>query len=152
MARHGEKSPSGARSGRGHARTATPESSERGREGRRSGPVEAIFQELVRRAATAGFSSFFMTEETLRRAFARVVPREWVDFAASQSSEMRKELLDRLSREFGAWLRALDPEALQRIVLQTLLEDYEFTVKIEISAQRRSGEGAVSLKLLPRRK
>ena len=117
---------------------------------RRTG-VESLFQEFVRRTATLGLSGFFLTEEALRRAFGDVVPKEWVKYAAKQSAEMRSEVLDRVSAEFGQWLRSLDAEELQRSVLRTLLEHYDLQIQLEISARPRSGERS-SLELVPRRK
>ena len=35
--------------------------------------------------------------------------REWVEYIVTQSDKTRNELLDRLSREFGRMLSALDP-------------------------------------------
>lgn len=114
--------------------------------------VEALFQEFVRRAATLGLSGFVLTEEAVRRAFGDVVPKEWVQYATEQSSEMRRELMDRIAQEFGAWLRDLDSEKVQRTLLQTLLDDYDFSVSIEISAKPRDGDNRAQLELVPRRK
>ena len=33
-------------------------------------PLEGLFQEIIRRGASLGFSSFFLTEEAIRRAFS----------------------------------------------------------------------------------
>lgn len=121
-----------------------------GPDDRRTG-AESLFQEFVRRTATLGLSGFFLTEEALRRAFGDVVPKEWVKYAAGQSAQMRHELLDRVSAEFGEWLRSLDAEELQRSVMRTLLEHYDLQIQLEISARPRSGERA-SLELIPRRK
>lgn len=114
--------------------------------------METLVQEAIRRAAALGLSGFVLTEEALRRAFADTVPREWVDYASSQGSQVRRELLDRISAEFGSWLRELDPEALQRAVLDTLLREYDFELRIEISARPRRGAQAASLSLARKRK
>ena len=107
-------------------------------EGRRPGTVEALFQELIRRAATIGLGGFFLTEEALRRALVDVVPPDWVQFVVRQSQDMRGELIDRLAREFGAWMRTVDPQTLAR----NLLEDYELSIRIEISTKTSRHDGA----------
>jgi hypothetical protein len=91
---------------------------------------------VVRRAATIGLGGFFLTEEAIRRAFAEVVPQDWVQFFVRQNEEMRRELLDRMVREFGDWLRGVDPTSLAR----SMLEDFDFSLRIELSAQPRSGD------------
>ncbi len=92
---------------------------------------------MVRRAATIGFGGFFLTEEAIRRAFAEVVPQEWVQFFVRQNEEMRRELLDRMVREFGEWLRGVDITSLAR----SMLEGFDFSLRIELSAHPRPPEG-----------
>ena len=115
------------------------------------GALESAFLEIVRRAATIGFSSLFTTEEAIRKALAQSVPSEWADYVAEQSAEVRQELFDRLIREFGLWLQRADPADLQRSLVQTLLQDYEFTLKIEIVANPREDAHEGSLRVLARR-
>ena len=91
--------------------------------------MEAIFQETVRRAAGLGFSSFFLTEEALRRAFSEAAPRDWVEYFSSQSDEIRKQVIDRALMEFGDWLKKIDPKEL----LETLVAEHDFNVNIQIS-------------------
>jgi hypothetical protein len=98
--------------------------------------VEGLVQEVVRRAATIGLGGFFLTEEAIRHAFAEVVPQEWVQFFVRQNEEMRRELLDRMVREFGDWLRGVDPVSLAR----AMLEGFDFSLRIELSAHPRSPE------------
>ena len=64
---------------------------------RRGLPFESLIQEAIRRAASLGFSSFFLTEEAIRKAFSDAVPREWVDYVGKQGDEVRGELIDRLA-------------------------------------------------------
>jgi len=73
---------------------------------RRAGPLEGFFQEAVRRAANLGISTFFTTEEAVRRAFSESVPPDWLEYLNRQGTDLRSELLDRMSREFGEWLPA----------------------------------------------
>jgi hypothetical protein len=118
---------------------------------RRFGPLESLYQELVRRTASLGLSSFVLTEEALRKAFSESLPQDWVEYLARQGTDTRKELLEALIREFGDWLRKIDPETLQRTVLHTLLEDFELSFEIKVSAKPR-GDPERSLELVrPRR-
>ena len=97
---------------------------------RRSGPLEYLFREAIRRTASLGFSSFFLTEEALRRAFNDSVPREWTDYVARQSEEVRSELFERLSKQFGQWLAQIDVAD----VLAEVLRRQDLSVRLEISA------------------
>ena len=115
---------------------------------RKAGLFEALLHEAIRRTASVGFSSFFATEDAVRRAFNDAVPRDWVDYAKDQSTELRSEMIERMSAEFGAWLRTID---MAQITSQLLAEnDFEF--KIAVSATRRSAERAPELSLVTRRK
>ena len=115
---------------------------------RRRRPLEAFFQEAVRRAAQLGLTTFFTTEEAVRRAFSEAVPPDWIDYLNRQSSDVRDELLERLSREFGEWLRHVDMAQ----IMSKLLEEHDFEFKISVSARRRPSERSPELSLLTRRK
>lgn len=115
---------------------------------RAGGPLEALFQEAVRRATALGLSGFFMTEEAVRRALSDTVPQEWVDYISRQSDDVRSDTIDRIVSEFGSWLRSVDLAD----VIRTVLEDYEIEAKIEISAERKQSDPALSLKLARHRK
>jgi hypothetical protein len=107
---------------------------------RLTAPFENLLQEVLRRAAAAGFSSLRFTEEALRRGLADAVPSEWVDFVSRQSGEVRADIIDRFAQEFGAWLREVDLEA----VLGRVLDRYQFRATIEIKSEPRAREeGAV---------
>jgi hypothetical protein len=93
--------------------------------------VEGLFQELLRRAATIGFGGFFLTEEAIRKALADAVPPDWVQFVVRQSQDMRGEMIDRLAKEFGSWMRKTDPRTLAR----SLLDDYHFSIQIDFSVK-----------------
>lgn len=114
----------------------------------RSGPLESLFQEVVRRTAALGFSGLFMTEEAVRKALTDSVPQDWVNYFGRQSDEVRNELVARLSQEFGSWLSSVDLGT----VLGGLLEEYEFSAKLEVTAHRNTKNPATSLKIIPRRK
>jgi hypothetical protein len=115
---------------------------------RRAGPLEGFFQEAVRRAAQLGLSTFFTTEEAVRRAFSESVPSDWLDYLNQQGTDLRGELLDRMSREFGEWLRQVDMAQ----IMSKLLEEHDFELRISVSAQRRGKERTPELSLLQRRK
>jgi len=118
-------------------------------ESRRTGLFEAILHEAVRRAAQAGLSGFFATEDALRRAFSDTVPRDWADYLGEKGSDLRGELIERLAAEFGAWLRTVDIAQ----VAGKLIEENDFELRISVSAQRRSGaERGPELSLVTRRK
>ena len=112
------------------------------------GPLESLFQEAIRRATALGLSGFFLTEEAVRRALTDTVPREWVDYVNRQSDDVRRDMVDRLASEFGIWLRTLDLSE----VLQKVLEDYEISAQIDISADRKRTDPAISLKVARHRK
>ena len=117
-------------------------------EARRQGLFEALLREAIRRTASLGFSSFFATEDAVRRAFNEAVPRDWVDYAKDQSTELRAEMIERMSAEFGAWLRTIDMTQ----VMSKLLAENDFELKISISTQRKNAERAPDLSLVTRRK
>ena len=121
--------------------------------GRRAGPLESLYQEFVRRAAGIGLSSFVLTEEALRKAFADSLPRDWVEYLSRQGKDVRKDVLDALVREFGEWLRKIDPMVFQRNVIRTLLEDFDLSLEIKVRATPREGSGTKrALELVRRRR
>jgi hypothetical protein len=72
----------------------------------------------VRRGLSLGFTGLFMTEEALRRALGDSLPRDWIDFVIAQSERTRADFLDRLGREFGRALSAVDPAEIARRLLE----------------------------------
>jgi len=75
-------------------------------------------QELLRRAIALGFSGLFTTEATIRSALGDTVPKDWVDFATEQGDRTRREIIDRMAREFGRVIENLDTAALMRTLLE----------------------------------
>jgi hypothetical protein len=75
-------------------------------------------QELLRRAIALGFSGLFTTEATIRGALGDTVPKDWVDFASEQGDRTRREIIDRMAREFGRVIENLDTAALMRRLLE----------------------------------
>lgn len=88
--------------------------------------------EMARRAIAMGLSGFFFTEETIRKALGDTLPKDWQDFAISQSERTRKEFLERLSFEIAQTLEKIDVAT----VLEQLLEGRT----IEVHAEVRLGE------------
>jgi len=83
----------------------------------RSESAAGRMPDLVRRVLGLGFSSFFMTEEVLRKALGDNLPREWVDFAAQQSDRTRRDLIERVAAEIGRSLDGVDlTQLLERLV------------------------------------
>ena len=115
---------------------------------RRAGPLEALFQEAIRRAAAVGLSGFFLTEEAVRRALNDAVPEDWVKYLSEQSTDIRNELIDRLIVQFREWLNTLDLPAL----LGSILEEHDFSAKIDLSVRRKDEASSASVQALPRRK
>jgi hypothetical protein len=77
-----------------------------------------VFPELLRRGLTIGFTGLFMTEEALRKALGDTMPRDLIDFFVQQSDRTRQEMLDRMSKEFGRVLNALDPVEVAKRLLE----------------------------------
>jgi hypothetical protein len=115
---------------------------------RRPGPLEAFFQEAVRRAAQLGLSTFFTTEEAVRRAFSESVPPDWLDYLNRQGTDIRGELLERMTREFGEWLHKIDMPQ----IMSKLLEEHDFELRISVSARSRGSEHGPESALIARRK
>ena len=124
-----------------------PESEVDADDERRLGPLEALFQDFLRRAAALGFSSLFFTERAVRGALSETVPKEWVDYASRQGDDLRAELIRSLSLEFGQWLRSLDVPAL----LSEVLREGDLSVRLELSSEPKRGEGE-ALQVLSRRR
>jgi hypothetical protein len=131
-----EKKP--ARSPRGRRRAESLDDLEEnaGGQPRRAGPEGGFLPDLLRRGLTLGFTGFFMTEEALRRALGDSVPRDWLDFMVGQSEKTRAELLERLSREFGKVISAVDPVEILRRLLDG--QTIEVSARIRLANSGRS--------------
>lgn len=84
--------------------------------------------DFVRKAIAAGFSGFFFTEETIRKALGDTLPKDWADFASDQSNRARAEFLERLSYEIGRALENVDYAA----VLAQLLDGRTLEVSAKV--------------------
>lgn len=121
---------SGHRGGRGPA--ATP------------GGDAGFLPDLLRRGLSLGFTGLFLTEEALRRALGDSVPREWIEFFVSQSERTRAELVERLSREFGRVLSALDPVEILRRLLAGHTIEVTARIRLGDADRRTRADGRVS--------
>ncbi len=72
---------------------------------------QSVIAEMARRALAMGLSGLFLTESTIRKAVGDTLPKEWSDFAVSQSERTRQEFLDRLTHEIGSALERVDVAA-----------------------------------------
>jgi len=84
--------------------------------------------DLARRLLALGLSGVFTTQETIRQAVGDALPRDWVDFAVSQSERTRADFLERLAGELARSLESID---LAR-VMQQALEGRTLEVKARI--------------------
>jgi hypothetical protein len=100
-----------------------------------------FFPDLLRRALTVGITGVFMTEEAVRRALGDSVPRDVVEFVLEQSERTRNELLDRLSREFGRGLSAVDPVEIAKRLLEGRTVEVTARVRL-ISSEEEESEKA----------
>ena len=108
-----------------------PASSAGGSDPRPSGPLESLFQEAVKRATGLGISGLASTEEAVRRAVGDRLPTDWVQFFSDRGEGLRQELMDRLTSEFGQFLRSDEFED----KLRRLISDFDFDVSVRVSAR-----------------
>lgn len=101
-------------------------------------PAPGLLPDLLRRVLALGFSGFFMTEATLRRALSDSLPKEWIDFAVDQSERTRDEFLERLAGEIARSAESIDLAALA----EHLLEGHTIEVKAEVRFRREGGKAA----------
>ncbi len=106
-----------------------------------SGRIPTI-PDLIRRAMAVGFSSFFTTEEAIRKALGDTLPQDWVEFVSAQSERSRKEFIDRLAQEFVRAVEKIDIYALA----ERLLEGRTIDVSAQIRLGKRRGEEAAPAK------
>jgi len=99
-----------------------------------------LLPELVRRGLALGVTGLFLTEEALRRALGEGAPRDWLESFVAQGERTRAELVERLSRDVGRVLSAVDPAEL----LRRLLEGRTLEIRAEIRLQPapRASRGA----------
>jgi hypothetical protein len=102
-----------------------------------AGPEGGLLPDLLRRGLSLGFSSFFMTEEAVRRVLGDKVPRDWQEFFVAQSERTRSEVVEALSREFGRALAGIDPAD----VLRHLLDGQTVEVTAQIRLQKATAAG-----------
>ncbi len=99
-----------------------------------------FFPELLRRGLTMGFTGLFMTEEAVRRALGDSAPREFVEFIVEQSEKTRTEFVDRMGREFGRVLTALDPVEIGRRLLDGRTIEVTARVRLVPESGKKTAE------------
>jgi hypothetical protein len=129
-------SPGRRRKAAGTARGAAPASPETPRAGESAG----FFPDLLRRGLALGFTGVFLTEEALRKALGDSVPRDMLEFLVEQTERTRSEFLDRLSREFGRAVSALDPAELARRLLEG--RTIEVTARVRLVPEEKTSTQA----------
>ena len=106
-----------------------------------------VLPELMRRFFSAGLSSFFFTEEALRKALGDTLPQDWSDFAVEQSERTRAEFLDRLSAEIGRTLENTDLAEM----LSKLLDGNSLEINASVRLRRESSPGDSKVKIRMKR-
>jgi hypothetical protein len=109
---------------------------------KRGGPGEAggLLPDLLRRGMSLGLTGFFMTEEALRRALGETAPREMIEFVVAQSEKTRAEFLDRVSREFGKALSAMDPVEVVKRMLEGRTIEISATIRFVEDDKKKKQE------------
>lgn len=98
--------------------------------------------ELLKRGMTLGLTGFFMTEEALRRALGETAPREMIEFVVAQSEKTRAEFLDRVSREFGKALSAMDPVEVAKRLLEGRTIEISATIRFVEDEKKKPKPGS----------
>lgn len=103
-----------------------------------------VLPDLMRRVFSAGLSSFFSTEEAVRKALGETLPQDWSDFAIEQSDRTRAELLDRLSAEIGRTIEKMDLAE----ILSKLLEGntVEINASIRLRPEKSPGDSKLEIR------
>lgn len=89
-----------------------------------------VVPDLLRRALTLGLSSFFTTNEAVRRAVGEAVPKDWIDFAVDQSERTRAEFIERLAGELARTLESIDLAAIAERMLAGRTIDVKAQIKL----------------------
>lgn len=101
-----------------------------------AGRSQSPIPEFVRKAVAAGFSGFFFTEETIRKALGETLPKDWADFASDQSNRARAEFLERLSYEIGRSLENIDYASVLAQLLNGRTLEVSATVRLQDDGTR----------------
>ncbi len=130
------------RSNGSRARNGTPSTSSGGSDSGDSGENSGFLPDLLRRGLSIGFTGIFMTEEAVRRALGDSVPKDVIEFVLEQSERTRQEFLDRVSKEFGRALSAMDPVEIGKRLLEG--RTIEVSAQIRFVADDKPGTGSGS--------
>jgi len=102
-----------------------------------------VLPDLMRRLFSVGFSSFFFTEEAIRKALGDTLPQDWSDFAVEQSDRTRAEFFERLSVEIGRTLENMDFAE----VADRLLDGKTIEINASIRLRPATDSDATKLKI-----
>jgi hypothetical protein len=105
-------------------------------------PEEGVgfLPDLLRRGMSLGLTGFFMTEEALRRALGETAPREMIEFVVAQSEKTRADFLERVSREFGKALSAMDPVEVVKRMLEGRTIEISATIRFVEDEKKKKPE------------
>jgi len=92
--------------------------------------ASGFIPDLLRRAMVLGFSGFFSTEATIRRAIGETVSPDLAVFATEQGERARQDLLERITSEFGRVIEKVDVADVLRKVLEG--QTVEVTARIRL--------------------
>ena len=133
-----EDHSSGRRAGNGTASDPSATSGNAAETGENGG----FLPDLLRRGLSIGFTGIFMTEEAVRRALGDSVPKDVIEFVLEQSERTRQEFLDRVSKEFGRALSAMDPVEIGKRLLEG--RTIEVSARVRFVADDKSGSGSTA--------
>ncbi len=105
-----------------------------------SDDASGFLPDLLKRGMSLGLTGFFMTEEALRRALGETAPREMIEFVVAQSEKTRAEFLDRVSREFGKALSAMDPVEVVKRMLEGRTIEVSATIRFVEDEKKKKPE------------
>jgi hypothetical protein len=98
----------------------------------------------MRKIFSAGLSSFFSTEEAVRKALGDVLPEDWSNFAIEQSDRTRAEFFDRLSVEIGRTLERMDLAEMASKLLEG--NTIEINASIRLRPETSPGDSKVKIR------
>jgi hypothetical protein len=103
-----------------------------------SGFAAKMIGDLARRALTSGIGAMFMSEEALRTSFGDMkLPKEAMGYLVAQADKTKRDIIDVVGRETGAFLSKLEIEK----VVAKMLANTTFEIETRIRIIPRDGGG-----------
>jgi hypothetical protein len=94
-----------------------------------SGFAAKMIGDLARRALTSGIGAMFMSEEALRTSFGDMkLPKEAMGYLVAQADKTKRDIIDVVGRETGAFLSKLEFEK----VIAKMLANTTFEIETRI--------------------